>query len=117
MKQNCCIPTSTMSPIREVNAERMNSYYMDKGLEPQGYVFELSDIDTTLLPETIEKGRSNYLKLPLYRQSHNFTCGVACVMSILRYAGYEFIQEKIGYFGNLVQLRRQVLIMKLSENI
>lgn len=90
MKQNCCIPISTMSSIREVNAERMNSYYMDQGLEPQGYEFELSDIDTTLLPETIEKGKSNYLKLPLYRQSHNFTCGVACVMSILRYAGYEF---------------------------
>lgn len=30
------------------------------------------------------------LELPLVRQGHDYTCGVACAMSVLRYAGYEF---------------------------
>lgn len=30
------------------------------------------------------------LRLPLVRQSTDYTCGVACVQSILRYAGYDF---------------------------
>lgn len=31
----------------------------------------------------------NLMKLPIYRQAHNFTCGVACVQSALRYVGYD----------------------------
>lgn len=30
------------------------------------------------------------LRLPLVRQSTGYTCGIACVQSILRYAGYDF---------------------------
>ncbi|MBR4450385.1 MAG: C39 family peptidase [Clostridia bacterium] len=30
------------------------------------------------------------MKLPIYRQGHNYTDGVACVQSLLRYANYEF---------------------------
>ena len=30
------------------------------------------------------------MKLPIYRQASNYTSGVACVLSILRYASYEF---------------------------
>lgn len=33
---------------------------------------------------------STILRLPLIRQSTDYTCGVACVQSILRYAGYDF---------------------------
>ena len=31
-----------------------------------------------------------FLQLPLYRQAASYTCGVACTMSLLRYAGYDF---------------------------
>ncbi len=30
------------------------------------------------------------LKLPIYRQATSYTCGAACVLSILRYAKYDF---------------------------
>lgn len=42
-------------------------------------------------PESITLGTDcTILRLPLVRQSTNYTCGVACVQSILRYAGYDF---------------------------
>ena len=31
-----------------------------------------------------------FLEVPLYRQASSYTCGVACTLSILRYAGYDF---------------------------
>ncbi|MCQ2547341.1 MAG: C39 family peptidase [Clostridia bacterium] len=42
-------------------------------------------------PESIALGTDcTILRLPLVRQATNYTCGVACVQSILRYAGYDF---------------------------
>lgn len=42
-------------------------------------------------PESISLGPGcRMLRLPLVRQSTDYTCGVACVQSILRYAGYDF---------------------------
>ncbi|MGM9614889.1 MAG: C39 family peptidase [Oscillospiraceae bacterium] len=76
-------------PDAEDLANQMKEYYLNE-TEPEGNIFYIFDVSTTSLPETDEKGSSKLLKLPLYRQSHNFTCGVACVASILRYAGYEF---------------------------
>lgn len=32
----------------------------------------------------------NILEMPICRQAHNFTCGVACVQSAIRFAGYDF---------------------------
>ncbi|MDD4200555.1 MAG: C39 family peptidase [Eubacteriales bacterium] len=42
-------------------------------------------------PESIALGTDcSILRLPLVRQSTNYTCGIACVQSILRYGGYDF---------------------------
>ncbi|MDY4193011.1 MAG: hypothetical protein SOY03_01665 [Bariatricus sp.] len=67
----------------------MKDYYLND-TEPEGNTFYNYNISKMSLPETDETGKYKFLKLPLYRQSHNFTCGVACVASVLRYAGYDF---------------------------
>ena len=73
----------------EAIADQMKAYYLDE-TEPQGKTFYASGVSAMPLPETDEKGKDKLLEVPLYRQSHNFTCGVACVASVLRYAGYDF---------------------------
>lgn len=77
------------APEAEVVANQMKDYYLSE-TEPQGNTFYASDVSAVPLPETDEKGNGKLLEVPLYRQSHNFTCGVACVASVLRYAGYDF---------------------------
>lgn len=77
------------APEAEVVANQMKDYYLSE-TEPQGNTFYVSDVSAVPLPETDEKGNGKLLEVPLYRQSHNFTCGVACVASVLRYAGYDF---------------------------
>ena len=67
----------------------MKDYYLND-TEPEGNTFYNYNISKMSLPETDEKGKCKLIKLPLFRQSHNFTCGVACVASVLRYAGYDF---------------------------
>ena len=67
-------------------AGQMKEYYLSE-TGPQGNTFY--DYDTPALPMP-EAEDCRLLELPLYRQSHNFTCGVACVASVLRYAGYDF---------------------------
>ena len=77
------------APEAEVVANQMKEYYLSE-TEPQGNTFYASGASTMTLPETDEQGNGKLLEVPLYRQSHNFTCGVACVASVLRYAGYDF---------------------------
>lgn len=77
------------APEAEVVANQMKNYYLGE-TEPQGSTFYAFDVSAMQLPETDEKGNGKLLEVPLYRQSHNFTCGVACVASVLRYAGYDF---------------------------
>ena len=81
--------TSNETPKSKSLAEQMKDYYSNE-TEPEGNIFYNYNISSTSLPETDEKGKCKLIKLPLYRQSHNFTCGVACVSSVLRYAGYDF---------------------------
>ena len=69
--------------------------------EPEGNTFYNYNISKMSLPETNETGKYKFLKLPLYRQSHNFTCGVACVASVLRYAGYDFDTREDRLLGEL----------------
>ena len=77
------------APDAEVVANQMREYYLSE-TEPQGNTFYAYGASAISLPETDEKGNGKLLEVPLYRQSHNFTCGVACVASVLRYAGYDF---------------------------
>ena len=77
------------APEAEVVANQMKDYYLSE-TEPQGDTFYAFDVSAMQLPETDEEGNGRLLEVPLYRQSHNFTCGVACVASVLRYAGYDF---------------------------
>ena len=77
------------APEAEVLASQMKAYYLSE-TEPQGNTFYVSGVSSMPLPESDEKGNGKLLEVPLYRQSHNFTCGVACVASVLRYAGYDF---------------------------
>lgn len=77
------------APEAEVVANQMKDYYLSE-TEPQGNTFYASGVSAVPLPETDEKGNGKLLEVPLYRQSHNFTCGVACAASVLRYAGYDF---------------------------
>ena len=77
------------APEAEVVANLMKDYYLSE-TEPQGNTFYAFDVSAMQLPETDEEGNGRLLEVPLYRQSHNFTCGVACVASVLRYAGYDF---------------------------
>ena len=76
-------------PEAEVVANHMKEYYLSD-TEPQGNTFYASGVSAMPLPETDEEENCKLLEVPLYRQSHNFTCGVACVASVLRYAGYDF---------------------------
>ena len=73
----------------EAVANQMKEYYLSD-IEPQGNTFYTSGISSMPLPETDEEGNYKLLEVPLYRQGHNFTCGVSCVASVLRYAGYDF---------------------------
>ena len=83
------IITANKEPKSEGIANQMKEYYLnDTG--PEGNTFYDYNVSSTSLPETDEKGKCKLIKLPLYRQSHSFTCGVACVASVLRYAGYDF---------------------------
>ena len=77
------------APEAEVVANRMKEYYLSE-TGPQGNTFYASGVSAMPLPETDEQENGKLLEVPLYRQSHNFTCGVACVASVLRYAGYDF---------------------------
>ena len=83
------IITSKEAPKSKSLAEQMKDYYANE-TEPEGNIFYNYNTSSTSLPETDEKGKRKLIELPLYRQSHNFTCGVACVASVLRYAGYDF---------------------------
>ena len=73
----------------EAVANQMKEYYLSD-IELQGNTFYTSGISSMPLPETDEEGNCKLLEVPLYRQGHNFTCGVSCVASVLRYAGYDF---------------------------
>ena len=64
----------------------MREYYLIE-TGPLGSTFYAYGASAMALPES---GNGRLLEVPLYRQSHNFTCGVACVASVLRYAGYDF---------------------------
>ena len=81
--------SENQAPEAEVVASQMKEYYLSE-TEPQGNTFYASGVSAMPLPETDVKGNYKLLEVPLYRQSHNFTCGVACVASVLRYAGYDF---------------------------
>ncbi len=79
----------SQAPEAEVVADQMKEYYLSE-TGPQGSTFYAYGASAMALPETDEAGNGRLLEVPLYRQSHNFTCGVACVASVLRYAGYDF---------------------------
>lgn len=81
--------TANEIPEAEEIAGQMKEYYLNE-TEPQGNMYGIFNISAMSLPETDKKGAYKLLRLPLYRQSHNFTCGVACAASVLRYAGYDF---------------------------
>ena len=81
--------TAKEAPKFKSLAGQMKDYYANE-IEPEGNVFYNYNISSRSLPETAVKGQCKLIELPLYRQSHNFTCGVACVSSVLRYAGYDF---------------------------
>ncbi len=69
--------------------EKKKMYFGDieYSVDMQDNVFQAYD-ESKIPKRTIKF--DHFIKLPLYRQGYDFTCGVACVMSILRYAGYEF---------------------------
>lgn len=69
--------------------EKKKMYFGDieYSVDMQDNVFQAYN-ESKIPKRTINFDR--FIKLPLYRQGYDFTCGVACVMSILRYAGYEF---------------------------
>lgn len=87
-EETAAISEST-APDAEVVANQMREYYLSE-TGPQGNTFYAYGASAISLPETDEQGNGRLLEVPLYRQSHNFTCGVACVASVLRYAGYDF---------------------------
>ena len=76
----------SQAPEAEVVANQMREYYLSE-TGPQGNTFYAYGASGISLPDA---GNGRLLEVPLYRQSHNFTCGVACVASVLRYAGYDF---------------------------
>ncbi|MGM9948337.1 C39 family peptidase [Floccifex sp.] len=65
----------------------MKNYYLNE-VDAQGNEFYDYDVYSIEFDKTNKE--SKLIKLPLYRQSHNFTCGVSCVSSVLRYSGYDF---------------------------
>lgn len=70
-------------------SDQMKEYYINE-TEPEGNIFYSNNANSISLPKSDKTGESKLIRLPLYRQSHNFTCGVSCVSSVLRYAGYDF---------------------------
>lgn len=70
---------------------RIDSYIKDLGAKMAFYYDKLDgETDEFCKSETSRIILdTNIVKLPIMRQSHDFTCGVACVSSILRYAGYD----------------------------
>ncbi len=52
-------------------------------LHKQDNDFDIENVESVKLPHKI-------IKVPLIRQAHDFTCGVACTESIIRYMGYSF---------------------------
>lgn len=70
-------------------SDQMKDYYLNE-TEPEGNIFYSNNANSISLPKSDKTGESKLIRLPLYRQSHNFTCGVSCVSSVLRYAGYDF---------------------------
>lgn len=87
--QETAVISENKAPEAGVVADQMKEYYLSE-TGPQGNTFYASGVSAMPLPETDEEGNGRLLEVPLYRQSHNFTCGVACVASVLRYAGYDF---------------------------
>ncbi|MGN0996058.1 MAG: hypothetical protein ACI4PG_04045, partial [Candidatus Ventricola sp.] len=88
VSETAAIPENK-APEAEAVANQMKDYYLSE-TGPQGNTFYASGVSAMALPETDVPGSSRLVEVPLYRQSHNFTCGVACVASVLRYAGYDF---------------------------
>lgn len=70
-------------------SDQMKAYYINE-TEPEGSAFYSNNAYSLPLPTSDKTGESKLIRLPLYRQSHNFTCGVSCVSSVMRYAGYDF---------------------------
>lgn len=62
-------------------ANEMSEYYDKLYVQSEAFV--------KTKPETMSLSVVNLMKMPIYRQAHNFTCGVACVQSALRYVGYD----------------------------
>ena len=81
--------SESTAPDAEAVADQMRAYYLSE-TGPQGSTFYAYGASPISLPETDGQGNGRLLMVPLSRQSHNFTCGVACVASVLRYAGYDF---------------------------
>ena len=81
--------SESTAPDAEAVADQMRAYYLSE-TGPQGSTFYAYGASAMALPETDGQGNGRLLMVPLSRQSHNFTCGVACVASVLRYAGYDF---------------------------
>ena len=70
-------------------SDQMKEYYINE-TEPEGNIFYSNNANSISLPKSDKTEKSKLIRLPLCRQSHNFTCGVSCVSSVLRYAGYDF---------------------------
>ena len=70
-------------------SDQMKEYYLNE-TEPEGNIFYSNNANPISLPKSDKTEESKLIRLPLCRQSHNFTCGVSCVSSVLRYAGYDF---------------------------
>ena len=70
-------------------SDQMTAYYINE-TAPEGSTFYSNNANSIPLPTSDKTGESKLIRLPLYRQSHNFTCGVSCVSSVMRYAGYDF---------------------------
>lgn len=81
--------SESTAPDAEAVADQMRAYYLSE-TGPQGTTFYSYGASPISLPETDKPENGRLLMVPLSRQSHNFTCGVACVASVLRYAGYDF---------------------------
>lgn len=69
---------------KKFNSRKMCKYYhkLDATLN-----YETSYTQSILCKNVVYGA---FMKVPLVRQAHNFTCGVACTMSVLRYLGYDF---------------------------
>lgn len=79
--------TGNSSQTKTEEKKKMYFGDIEYSVDMQDNVFQAYD-ESKIPKRTIKF--DHFIKLPLYRQGYDFTCGVACVMSILRYAGYEF---------------------------